>query len=80
MGNPVSFARDIAPLFTPTDVQHMKFFCDLSKLADNQKFAQQILQRLKGLGGAVMPPPPAAPWSPSQIALYQQWITDGLQP
>jgi hypothetical protein len=79
MAGPVSFGKDIAHLFTATDLAHMKFFCDLSSYADNKKFAQQILQRLKGQGGEVMPPPPAGPWPQAQIALYQQWISDGCQ-
>jgi hypothetical protein len=76
----VSFAKDIAPLFTATDVAHMSFFCDLSKYADNKTHAQQILQRLKGQGGALMPPPPASPWTVNQITLYEEWIAGGFQP
>jgi hypothetical protein len=76
----VSFQKDILPMYTATDIAHMKFFCDLSKKDDNQQNAQGILQRLKGQGGAVMPPSPAKPWTKQQIALYQSWIDGGFQP
>jgi hypothetical protein len=76
----VSFQKDILPMYTATDIAHMKFFCDLSKKDDNQQNAQDILKRLKGQGGAVMPPPPAKPWTNQQIALYQSWIDGGFQP
>jgi hypothetical protein len=76
----VGFQKDILPMYTATDIAHMKFFCDLSKKDDNQKNAQDILQRLKGQGGAVMPPPPSKPWTKQQIALYQSWIDGGFQP
>jgi hypothetical protein len=76
----VSFQKDILPMYTTTDIAHMKFFCDLSKKDDNQKHAQTILKRLKGQGGAVMPPPPAKPWAKQQLSLYQSWIDGGFQP
>ncbi len=76
----VSFANDIRPLFTQDDINHMRFRFDLSSRDDNQKFASVILNRLKGIGGRVMPPPPAAPWPQTQIDLYQQWIDGGYQP
>jgi hypothetical protein len=76
----VSFAKDIRPMYTATDIAHMQFFCDLSKRDDNQQHAQEILNRLKGQGGRVMPPPPAQPWTKQQIALYQSWIDGGFKP
>jgi hypothetical protein len=76
----VSFANDIRPMYTATDIAHMQFFCDLSKRDDNQLHAQEILKRLKGQGGRVMPPPPAQPWTKQQIALYQSWIDGGFKP
>ncbi|MCP3402854.1 MULTISPECIES: hypothetical protein [unclassified Bradyrhizobium] len=34
-GNPlIGFATDIRPLFTQTDINHMMWFCDLSKYGD----------------------------------------------
>jgi hypothetical protein len=76
----VSFARDIRPMYTATDIAHMQFFCDLSSRADNQQHAQEILRRLKGQGGQIMPPPPAQPWTAQQIGRYQSWIDGGFQP
>ena len=80
----VSFAKDIRPLFTPVDVDHMSAFFDLTNYDDVKNYAQQILQRLKGLGGTVMPPPPAkggdGPWTAEKIALFQSWIDTGFQP
>lgn len=75
---PVSFATDIRPLFRAIDVDHMAWFCDLSKFEDVRDNAQNILDRLKGKGGAPMPPPTAGgPWNADNIALFQKWIDDG---
>jgi hypothetical protein len=81
MERPVSFATDILPLFTAVDIQHMSWFCDLSKYDDVKANAPEILDRLKGIGGTVMPPPPArggdGPWTADNIALFAAWIDDG---
>jgi hypothetical protein len=77
----VSFAKDIRPLFTDTDIDHMSFFCDLSSYDDVKTNATDILGRLNGKGGRQMPPPETGgPWPPAQISLFAQWITDGCQP
>jgi hypothetical protein len=77
----ISYATQIRPLFTAIDISHMSFFCDLSSYADVKTNAADILGRLNGSGGNVMPPPSAGgPWPPAQIALFQQWINDGCQP
>ena len=76
----VSYATNIRPLSTQTDIEHMAFFCDLAAYADVKTNAQDILGRLKGVGGRTMPPPPARPWSGENIALFQQWIDTGCQP
>jgi hypothetical protein len=84
MAAEVSFANDIRPLFTSVDVDHMSAFFDLSNYDDVKNNAQQILQRLKAVGGSVMPPPPAkggnGPWSAEKIALFGSWINGGFQP
>jgi hypothetical protein len=73
-----SFATDIRPLFRQIDIDHMSFFCDLSKYEDVRDNAQGILDRLKGLGGPRMPPATSGgPWSADKIALFQKWIDDG---
>jgi hypothetical protein len=78
---PISFATDIRHLFTDEDVNHMSTFFDLRDFEDNKANATNILQRLKGQGGLRrMPPPPRPAWSPEQINLYEQWISDGCHP
>ena len=77
----ISFADDIAPLFTAIDHDHMSWFCDLFKYDDVKANATEILDRLKGIGGSVMPPPPNrggnGPWPPERIALFAAWIDAG---
>jgi hypothetical protein len=84
MAQAVSFAADIRPLFTPTDIDHMSWFCDLTDYAAVKTNAQVILGRLTGKGGKVMPPPPAkggdGPWSAAKIATFQAWIDQGFPP
>jgi hypothetical protein len=81
---PASFVADIRPLFTPTDISHMDWYCDLSSYEDVKSNAHDIERRLKGQGGAVMPPPPnkggKGPWSAERIALFEAWIEGGCQP
>ncbi len=72
-----SFARDIRPLFQPIDVAHMRFALDLSKYDDVKQNSGDILNRLKGVGGQRMPPPPAPAWPQVQIDLFAQWIAEG---
>jgi hypothetical protein len=77
----VSFAKEIRPLFTDIDIEHMSFFCDLSNYDDVKANAAVILGRLNGSGGTRMPPDfSGGPWPDANIALFQQWIKDGTQP
>jgi hypothetical protein len=77
----VSFAADIRPLFRPIDIEHMSFFCDLSKYEDVRDNAQEIRDRLNGVGGGLMPPKHAGgPWTAENIALFQKWIAGGCAP
>jgi len=84
MAQAVSFAADIKPLFTPTDIDHMSWYCDLTNYDAVKTNAPGILSRLKGQGGKVMPPPPAkggdGPWPPARIAIFQAWIDQGCPP
>ena len=46
-------------------------------------FAVAIYDRIRGIGGAVMPPPPPrgeGPWPQSRIDLFAKWMADGYQP
>jgi hypothetical protein len=83
MKTPTSFATDILPLFTPLDIKNMAWFCDLTKYDDVKANAPEIYDRLRGIGGSVMPPPPEkggdGPWSADNIALFGSWIDDGYQ-
>jgi hypothetical protein len=83
MTKPISFATDIRPLFTQLDIDHMAWLCDLSTYEDVKANANDILGRLKGQTGRVMPPPPAqggeGPWPADKIALFQSWVDSGCQ-
>lgn len=83
MAETTSFQRDIRPLFTERDIQGMKKAFDLGKYDDVKKFAVPIYDRIRGIGGAVMPPPPPkgeGPWPQSRIELFAKWMADGFQP
>jgi hypothetical protein len=84
MDKPISFAADIGPLFTQIDIDHMSWFCNLANYDDVKTNASDILSRLKGEGGAVMPPPPSrggeGPWTADKIALFEAWIDNGCLP
>lgn len=80
---PVLFASQILPLFTQTDIKHMaNFGCMLAKYdyMSQPANAQNVLNRLNGTSTPVMPPPPASPWSPANIQLFQAWMAGGYQP
>jgi hypothetical protein len=43
--------------------------------------ADDILSRLNGTGGPLMPPVLAGgPWPQANIDLFQQWMQEGFQP
>ncbi|MGA3091512.1 MAG: hypothetical protein ABSD75_23115 [Terriglobales bacterium] len=78
-----SFEADIRPLFTDRDIRAMSKAFDLGSYSDVKTHASAIYDRIRGIGGAVMPPPPpkgGGPWSQSQIQLFAKWMTDGYQP
>jgi hypothetical protein len=77
----VSYATNIRPLIRQIDIDHMLFFCDLSNYNDVKTNAAEILSRLNGTGGPVMPPKKnGGPWKPENVTLFAQWIADGCQP
>jgi hypothetical protein len=49
---------DIRPLFTERDIQGMSKAFNLGSYDDVKKHAGAIYDRIRGIGGAVMPPPP----------------------
>jgi hypothetical protein len=83
MSKLTSFQTDIRPLFTERDIRAMSKAFDLGKYDDVKAHAAIIYDRIRGIGGAVMPPPPPrgdGPWPQSRIELFAKWISDGYQP
>jgi hypothetical protein len=79
----VSFRADIRPLFTEKDIQGMSKAFNLASYDDVKSHAVKIYDRIRGIGGAVMPPPPPrgeGPWPQSRIELFAKWMANGYQP
>jgi hypothetical protein len=80
---PVSFERDIKPLFRKIDIEHMnkyKVLLDnytyMSDPSNNHGNAQAVEDTL-----ANQSMPPGGPyWSNEQLVLYKQWKSDGYLP
>ena len=80
MSNLTSFQADIRPLFTQRDIQGMSNAFNLASYDDVKAHAAAIFNRIRGIGGAVMPPPRGeGPWPQSRIDLFAKWIADGYQ-
>lgn len=77
----VGFAKDIAPLFTPTDIAHMKQATggklDLSNYDSVKIYASQIYSRVSS---GNMPPPPSPAWTKQMVQLFACWIQQDCQP
>jgi hypothetical protein len=61
----------------------MKKGFDLTSYDEVKKHAGAIYDRIRGIGGALMPPPPPrgeGPWQQSWIELFAKWISDGFPP
>jgi hypothetical protein len=83
MANLTSFQADILPLFTEGDIRAMSKAFNLGSYDDVKAHAAAIYDRIRGVGGAVMPPPPPrgeGPWPQARIELFAKWMTDGYQP
>jgi hypothetical protein len=81
MPDTVSFSKDIAPLFTPTDIACMgRIGVMLSEYSymSVPANAQSVLNHLDGSTPPLMPPNGA--WPQSQIQLFRDWIAGGYQP
>jgi hypothetical protein len=80
---PVSFSKDIAPLFRKVDIDHMKVhgvilddYQYMSDATDNHAHAQAVEKTLIDQSM-----PPAGPfWIKEQLDLYAQWKSEGYQP
>ena len=78
-----SFQEDIRPLFTERDIHAMSKAFDLSSYNDVKAHAVIIYDRIRAIGGAVMPPPPPrgeGPWPQARIELFARWMAEGYQP
>jgi hypothetical protein len=78
-----SFQADIRPLFTERDIQGMIKGFNLASYDEVKARAAAIYDRIRGIGGAVMPPPPPrgeGPWPQSRIDLFAKWVADGCPP
>ena len=72
----LSFATDIRPLFTDTDIDHMKRAgMDLSALADVTKNATEILSVVTS--GAMPPPNENRRWSQEMCDRFKLWMDQG---
>jgi hypothetical protein len=79
---PVSFAKDIKPLFRAVDIQHMKphgVFLDdyayMSDATDNHGNAQGVYDQLSSQSM-----PPGGPfWTTAQLTLFSNWMQGGYQ-
>ena len=80
---PTSFQADIRPLFTERDIQGMIKGFSLASYDDVKKHGAAIYDRIRGIGGALMPPLPPrgeGPWPQARIELFAKWMADGYQP
>jgi hypothetical protein len=83
MSKATSFEADIRPLFTQRDIQGMSKAFNLASYDEVKAHAAAIFDRIRGIGGAVMPPPPPkgeGPWAQSRIELFAKWVADGCPP
>ena len=71
----LSFTKDIRPLFTDMDIEHMAYYAQLDDYEDVKAEAENIYTRL-----ADKTMPPDDPWSDDDIASFKQWIEDGCLP
>lgn len=72
----LSFAKDIRPLFTDTDVDHMAAMMDLSSRDDVEQHADAILTVVKD--GSM---PPGGPrWTDAMCDTFDQWVKQGCSP
>jgi hypothetical protein len=83
MAKLTGFQSDIRPLFTERDIHAMSKAFNLTNYDDVKAHAAVIYDRIRGIGGAVTPPPPPrgeGPWPQSRIELFAKWMADGYQP
>ena len=76
----VSFDKDIKPLMSEAERDHMLFMFDLWSYNDVKDNADDIYD---SVSNGRMPPPPSqgdGPWSKDKVDLFKQWMDGGYQP
>ena len=77
----LSYAKDIKPMFTAMDQDHMlnqQGMFDLWDYNDVKTNAASILSPVKS---GRMPPPGSEPrWTPEMVQKFQNWINEGYPP
>lgn len=77
--NTLSFARDIRPMFTDIDVDHMKHAgMDLSDRDDVQKHATAILEVVTS--GSMPPKNTGERWTSDMCERFKRWTESGFSP
>lgn len=70
----LSFETDIKPLFSEDDVMCMSSFgFDLASYEDVRDQADVIFERVEDKSM-----PPGDPWPDERIALFKQWMDEGM--
>lgn len=72
----LSFAKDVRPMFTQMDVDHMQAFMDLSNRDSVFENADAIYDTVSS---GTMPPPSSggARWTPEMCQTFKQWKEQG---
>jgi hypothetical protein len=73
----MSFDKDIKPLLTEVDRDHMLFMFDLWSYKDVKDNADDIYD---AVSNGRMPPAPPGPWSKDKVDLFKEWMDGGSQP
>jgi hypothetical protein len=73
---PLSFARDIRPLFTDMDVMHMLGSMNLGERASVFEHGDAIYATVSS---GEMPPPDSGEtaWTPEMCATFKKWMEQG---
>jgi hypothetical protein len=84
----VSFATDIAPLFRPVDVAHMRVhgiklddYEYMSDPSNSYSHAEAVLKTVAPQGTQPPSMPPGGPyWTQNQLTLFAKWRAEDYQP
>ena len=71
----LSFEKDIKPLMTAADQQHMLFMFDLWSYDEVKDNAGDIYDSVSN--GRMPPAQQGGPWSKDKVDLFKQWMDDG---